>query len=130
PKIVVIGDDKQVSPAAVGIDRGQLRSLGEQFLNDAPYRAAWENPERSLFDEAKMRFGGLLTLTEHRRCVPEIIGFSNRVAYEPEGIRLIPVRQYGADRLEPVVPVFLRNGYTQGKSPNKINPVEVDAIVE
>src|SRR5690606_25923731 len=54
------------------------------------------------------------------------IGFSNRVAYEPEGIRLIPVRQYGADRLEPVVPVFLRNGYTQGK----INPVEVDAIVE
>jgi len=41
-------------------------------------------------------------LIEHRRCVPEIIGFSNRIAYEPDNIRLIPVRQYGADRLEPI----------------------------
>jgi len=36
-----------------------------------------------------MRFGGMLTLVEHRRCVPEIIGFSNRVAYEPDGVRLV-----------------------------------------
>jgi very-short-patch-repair endonuclease len=129
PKIVVIGDDKQVSPTAVGVDQQQLRDLGAQYLADDPYRASWQMPERSLFDEAKMRFSGLLTLTEHRRCVPEIIGFSNRVAYEPDGIRLIPVRQYGADRLEPIVPVFLRDGYAQGNT-NKINPVEVDAVVD
>ena len=49
-----------------------------------------------------MRFGGRTTLTKHRRCMPEIIGFSNRIAYEPEGVRLVPVRQYGADRLEPI----------------------------
>ena len=53
-----------------------------------------------------MRFTGLIALTEHRRCVPEIINFSNRIAYEPENIRLIPGRQYGADRLEPIKPVI------------------------
>lgn len=129
PKIVVIGDDKQVSPTAVGVDQQQLRDLAGQYLADDPYRASWQDPQRSLFDEAKMRFGGLLTLVEHRRCVPEIIGFSNRIAYEPDGIRLIPVRQYGADRLDPIRTVFLSDGYAQGNT-HKVNPVEADAIVD
>lgn len=129
PRIVVIGDDKQVSPSAVGIDLQQLRDLANQYLADDRYKATWQVPQRSLFDEAKMRFGGKLTLTEHRRCVPEIIGFSNRIAYEPDGIRLIPVRQYGVDRLDPIKVVHLHDGYVQGTT-NKVNPVEVDAIVE
>ena len=129
PRVVVIGDDKQVSPAAVGVDQQQLRDLAGHYLADDPYRSSWQDPQRSLFDEAKMRFGGLLTLTEHRRCVPEIIGFSNRVAYEPEGIRLVPVRQYGADRLEPIKTVYLPDGRALGVT-NKVNPVEAAAIVD
>ncbi|UOZ04800.1 AAA domain-containing protein [Amycolatopsis sp. WQ 127309] len=128
-KIVVIGDDKQVSPSAVGVDQQQLRDLARQYLAADRYRDSWHDPRRSLFDEAKMRYGKLITLIEHRRCVPEIIGFSNRIAYEPDGIRLIPVRQYGADRLEPVKAVYLEDGYERGVT-NKSNPVEVDAIVE
>ena len=58
-----------------------------------------------------MRFGNKITLIEHRRCVPEIIGFSNRIAYEPDSIRLIPVRQYGAERLDPIKAVHVKNGY-------------------
>ncbi|WP_166789254.1 MULTISPECIES: AAA domain-containing protein [unclassified Cryobacterium] len=126
PRMVVIGDDKQVSPTAVGVDQQKLRDLAHQYIAGDPYIASWQDPQRSLFDEAKMRFGGLITLVEHRRCVPEIIGFSNRIAYEPDGIRLIPVRQYGADRLEPIKPVHVTDGYEQGK----INPAEAEAIVE
>ncbi|MBP2471708.1 very-short-patch-repair endonuclease [Crossiella equi] len=129
PRIVVIGDDRQVSPSAVGVDRQELRDLANQYLADDPYKASWHEPERSLFDEAKMRYGGLLTLVEHRRCVPEIIGFSNRIAYEPDGVRLIPVRQHGVDRLDPIRTVHLPEGYTRGTT-NKVNPVEADAIVE
>jgi len=129
PKIVVIGDDKQISPSAVGIDQMQLRALAAQYIADDPYKSSWQDPQRSLFDEARMRFSGLLTLVEHRRCVPEIIGFSNRIAYEPDGIRLLPVRQYGADRLEPIKPVLVRDGYVRGTT-NKVNPAEVDAIVD
>ena len=33
PKIVVVGDDKQVSPSGVGQDRQQLIDLGHQFLS-------------------------------------------------------------------------------------------------
>lgn len=127
PKIVVIGDDKQVSPSAVGVDQQQLHDLANQFLATDTFRASWMNPKRSYFDEASMRFGGKITLVEHRRCVPEIIGFSNRVAYEPEGIRLVPVRQFGAERLEPIRVVHLPNGYEAG---NKTNVVEAEAIVD
>lgn len=127
PKIVVIGDDKQVSPSAVGVDQQQLRDLANQFLATDPYRASWLDPKRSYFDEAAMRFGGRITLVEHRRCVPEIIGFSNRVAYEPEGIRLVPVRQFGAERLEPIRVVHVTDGY---EANNKTNVVEAEAIVD
>jgi very-short-patch-repair endonuclease len=128
PKIVVIGDDRQVSPSAVGVDQQELRDLGAQYLYDDRFRSTWQDPQRSLFDEAKMRFSGMITLVEHRRCVPEIINFSNKIAYEPDGIRLIPVRQFGADRLEPIKPVLVRDGYERGTS-SKTNPAEIDAIV-
>jgi very-short-patch-repair endonuclease len=129
PRIVVIGDDKQVSPSAVGVNQQALRDLGSQYLYDDQYRATWQDPQRSLFDEAKMRFSGMLTLVEHRRCVPEIIGFSNQIAYEPDGVRLIPVRQFGADRLEPIQPVFIKDGYQKGSASSSTNPAEAEAIV-
>lgn len=128
PKMLVIGDDKQVSPSAVGVNQQALRDLASQYLKGDRYYASWQDPTRSLFDEAKMRYGGTITLTEHRRCVPEIIGFSNRIAYEPENIRLVPVRQYGLDRLEPLKPVRVHDGYESG-STNKTNRPEADAIV-
>lgn len=128
PRIVVIGDDKQVSPAAVGVDQQHLRDLANQYLYDDDFRSAWQDPKRSLFDEAKMRFAGMLTLTEHRRCVPEIIEFSNRIAYEPEGVRLVPVRQFGSDRLPPIVPVHVPDGVQEGST--KVNRAEAVAIVD
>ena len=129
PKIVVIGDDKQVSPAAVGVDQQQLRDLANQYVGGDRYQASWEDPKRSLFDEAVMRYGRRITLTEHRRCVPEIIGFSNRIAYEPDGIRLVPVRQYGSDRLDPIKTIYTAHGYEHGMT-EKVNPVELDAVVD
>lgn len=127
PKIVVIGDDKQVSPAAVGVDQQKLRDLANQYLSHDAYKSSWQDPKQSLFDAAKLRYGSAIALTEHRRCVPEIIGFSNRIAYEPEGIRLVPVRQFGADRLDPIKLVHVRDGY---EATNKTNPAEADAIVD
>lgn len=129
PRIVVIGDDKQVSPSAVGVNRQQLRDLANQHLYDDKFRATWQEPQQSLFDEAKMRFTGMLTLVEHRRCVPEIIGFSNQIAYEPDNIRLIPVRQFGADRLEPIRTQVVKDGYELGGPSTRTNPPEAEAIV-
>ncbi|MFJ4657965.1 AAA domain-containing protein [Nocardia sp. NPDC088792] len=97
PRIVVVGDDKQVSPSAVGVDESELGRLVAQYLYDDRYLESWKNPRRSLFDDASMRYPKRITLVEHRRCVPEIIEFSNKIAYEQEGVRLVPVRRYGSD---------------------------------
>ncbi len=129
PKVVVIGDDLQVSPSAVGVDRNQLRSLARQYLAGDRFVAAWRNPTVSLFDLARMRFGAPITLTEHRRCVPEIIGFSNRIAYTPNNVQLQPVRMFGGDRLQPVVPVYIEDGVRTGGA-NALNKAEADAIVD
>ncbi|MGW5309848.1 AAA domain-containing protein [Nocardia thailandica] len=125
PRVVVVGDDKQVSPSAVGVKVDELESLGKQYLVDRD-RDTWAKAQRSLFDEAVMRFPKRLTLVEHRRCVPEIIGFSNRIAYETEGISLIPVRRIGSDRLPPVRTVHVPDGV---EARAKVNEVEADAIV-
>lgn len=125
PRVVVVGDDKQVSPSAVGVNVNELRSLGEQYLS-ARDRDTWAKPQRSLFEEAVMRYPKRLTLVEHRRCVPEIIGFSNRIAYEPEGISLVPVRRIGSDRLAPVRAVHVPDGV---EVRSKVNEVEAEALV-
>ncbi|WP_182357236.1 AAA domain-containing protein [Tomitella gaofuii] len=127
PKIVVIGDDRQVSPSAVGTNQQQLRDLAGQYIPNNRYRSTWQTPTMSLFDEANMLFGKRITLTEHRRCMPEIIGFSNEIAYAPHGVSLVPVRQYGQDRLPPVVPVHVPDGVTRGTT-NKVNRAEAEAI--
>ncbi|MET8780104.1 AAA domain-containing protein [Nocardia sp. NPDC004654] len=127
PRIVVIGDDKQVSPSGVGVDQNELAGLATQYLFDDKFRASWQEPKRSLFDEATMRFPARLTLVEHRRCVPEIIGFSNRIAYEPQNVRLIPVRLFGADRLPPIRTVHVADGVSK---PNNTNENEANRIVE
>lgn len=128
-KIVVVGDDMQVSPTAVGVDTDSLIKLADQYIPDHPHKGTWADPKQSFFNEAVKRYGGQLTLVEHRRCVPEIIEFSNAVAYRPNNVELIPVRQYGARRLDPIKVVHLADGQEHGAS-NKTNPVEARAIVD
>jgi very-short-patch-repair endonuclease len=42
---------------------------------------------------------------------------------------LIPLRQYGAERLQPLRTVFVKDGYRKGSSGNIQNPPEAEAIV-
>ncbi len=127
PRIVVIGDDKQVSPSAVGVDASELERYAGQYLFGDTGLLAWKDPKRSLFDEADARYGSRITLVEHRRCVPEIIGFSNKIAYEPQGVPLKPVRRYGTDRLAPVRAIHVPDGAATNRN---VNTAEADRIVD
>lgn len=129
PTIVVIGDDKQVSPSSIGVKEDELRKLADQFLDDDDDKAGWCDTKRSLFDIALAHFGGRLTLTEHRRCVPEIIGFSNQIAYQPDNVTLVPVREVSADRLAPFKIVHTPYAY-QDTGVSKVNRGEADALIE
>jgi len=125
-KIVVVGDDKQISPDSVGITREDVELLRQRHILDIPHSDAL-GVDNSFFDQAAIRFGGRIRLLEHFRCMPEIIQFSNALCYRSEP--LIPLRQYGAGRLTPVIVTHhVHDGYLKGHSPRTVNPPEAEAM--
>jgi very-short-patch-repair endonuclease len=129
PKLVIVGDDKQVSPSMIGVEDAHVAQLATRYLGNSPYVDSFKDKERSLFDEAAMRFGDVVTLVEHRRCMPDIIGFSNEIAYEPDGISLIPIREPGSGALEAVVTHHIRGAVVEGATAKR-NQQEAKFIVE
>ncbi|MDX8411597.1 MAG: DEAD/DEAH box helicase [Mariprofundaceae bacterium] len=125
-RILVVGDDKQISPEAVGINREQVQQLMRNFLYDFSHADSFD-VESSLFDHGRIRFSNRISLREHFRCMPEIIRFSNDLCYRTDS--LIPLRQYPPDRLEPLKAVAVQNGYREGAGARVINRPEADALV-
>ncbi|MCL5746182.1 MAG: AAA domain-containing protein, partial [Acidobacteria bacterium] len=126
-KIVVVGDDQQISPESVGLDRGAVDSLRQRYIKDLPH---WDalGVDNSFFDQAQIRFAGRIRLREHFRCMPEIIQFSNNLCYQAEP--LVPLRQYGTERVVPVVTRHVADGYAKGTGDRVVNRPEAEAIVE
>ena len=125
-QILVVGDDKQVSPDNVGLAMDQANARAARFLTSqvALFRAPMRQ-EASLYDLASVVFGGdNLMLREHFRCAAPIIEFSKRQFYRNE---LRPLRlSKPSERLDPVlIDVRVTDGYRKGK----INPPEADFIV-
>jgi very-short-patch-repair endonuclease len=127
PKIVVVGDDRQISPDNVGMDRHVVDRLQRQHLPDVELRDLL-GLDNSLFDQTASRYRGRIWLQEHFRCMPEIIEFSNRLSYSDH--LLVPLRQFGTDRLDPVRAVHVTEAVMTGSDQNKVNDREADAIVE
>jgi very-short-patch-repair endonuclease len=126
-KILVVGDDKQISPDAVGLPLDAVHRLMEEFLHDFRLKDSFA-VGASLFDHGKLRWGARrITLVEHFRCMPEIIRFSNRLCYKDTP--LIPLRQYGANRLEPLKRVYVPTGNREGSTANAINRPEAREVV-
>jgi len=125
-KIVVVGDDKQISPQFVGIDKEEVNILRNRYLKDIEHcgRIGTEN---SFFDLADIKFGHRICLREHFRCMPEIIQFSNSQFYLANP--LIPLKQYGQGRLSPtLMTVRVEDGYQKGSSPRIINEPEAKVV--
>lgn len=128
-KVLVVGDPEQISPAAIGIDRTKIFELGRQFLSDIPYADTTFIIENSLYHITQNipRMDRIL-LTEHFRCVPEIIEFNNRLCPSYAG-KLEPLRQPNPqEMLEPTIKTILvENGF---KDNNDINKPEAEALVD
>lgn len=125
-KIIVVGDDKQITPMHVGVDLEQVSFLSRRYLRDILHSETL-GPGTSLFSQAELRFPDCIRLREHFRCMPEIIQFSNNLSYASQP--LIPLRQYGAERLDPLRTVFVKDGYRKGTSDEIENAPEAEAIV-
>ncbi len=126
-KIIVVGDEKQIAPEIVGVNRDDVVRLRQMYLEGIPHSDAYDL-EGSFFAQARLRFPGKVRLRDHFRCMPEIIEFSNRLSYSTEPLR--PLRQFGAGRLEPLRTTHVVDGYRKGQSPNIVNDPEAKALVE
>ncbi len=109
-KAVIVGDDKQISPQAIGTDESAVHELITQHIPDLPWSALLDI-KSSLYDLAKMRFPGVIMLREHFRCLPEIIEFSNQLAYNGA---ILPLREQPADlSWRSVIDVPVRDGFRE-----------------
>ena len=123
-KVLIVGDDKQVSPTAAFVEERRLLQLKHNFLQGQHF-APLMLPGGSLYDLAKAMFPGRgIMLHEHFRCVEPIIRFSMKFYTEP----IIPLRvPTASERLDPpLIDVYLRHGQ---KTRGGINIAEADAIV-
>jgi len=123
-KLLVVGDDKQVSPDAIGLKEDDINNLKHRFLRDQVHGDQM-TPEKSLYDLAKVVFAGeMVVLREHFRCVAPIIEFSKREFYNH---KIQPLRiPKSSERLDPpLVDVLVRGASRDGK----VNAAEAYAIV-
>jgi very-short-patch-repair endonuclease len=124
-KLLVVGDHKQVSPAAVGVSEAKILGAYERMLTGQPHGAHMTS-DKSIYDLARVVFAGQsVMLKEHFRCVPEIIEYSNREFYNGE-IRALRVPREDERLDPPLVDVFVQGGYRVGDK----NVPEATAIVD
>ncbi|QHG23884.1 AAA domain-containing protein [Pseudomonas sp. DTU12.1] len=124
-KVLVVGDDKQVSPDGGFKSGKRIGELRNRFLNDQPYGADM-TPDKSLYDLASRVFAGhMVMLREHFRCVPPIISYSNQFY----GGAIQPLRiPRPSERLDPpLVDIYVKDGVRNKKGCNRL---EAEAIVE
>ena len=126
-KVIVVGDDKQIKPDYPGVNRDNVTRLQQAHLGEIPHKENF-GLDGSLFSLAELKYPNAVRLREHFRCMPEIIQFSNRLSYETEP--LIPLRQFGSDRLEPCKATHVDGGYREGSSSNVVNIPEANKLVE
>jgi len=126
-RIIVVGDDKQNSPEAVGVLEDDIARLAREHLSQFRFRDEFR-PDTSLFDHAERAFGSLISLREHFRCVPEIIRFSNDLCYRDAP--LIPLRQAPPNRLPPIMSKFIPEGDCEGEGQRIRNRAEAEALVQ
>jgi hypothetical protein len=121
---LIVGDGKQVSPTEAFVSDDDIDNLKATLPSCCPFADALL-PGRSFFDMCAQAFPrGRVVLSEHFRCAPEIINFSNSQFYDG---RLVPLRlPTKGERLSPSIIDVKVSGVKNGK----INEAEADRIVD
>jgi very-short-patch-repair endonuclease len=126
-KMLIVGDDRQVSPTAAFIKQDDIERLRLNYLDHLPFPTHLL-PGSSIYDLASVMFPNtFVMLKEHFRCVEPIIRFSMQFYNEP----LVPLRIPTAkERLDPpLIDILIKDGERHSKG-KKINVREAEVIVE
>ena len=122
-KIIIVGDDKQVSPSDVGVNIDKINMFRRKYIKGKVANDDLYGIRASLYSIVSTTFQPI-SLREHFRSVPEIIGYSNRTSYDNQ---ILPLRDSNSTILKPAIIDYKVNGKRDEKS--KINRVEAETIV-
>ena len=122
-KIIIVGDDKQVSPSDVGVNIDKINMFRRKYIKGKVVNDDLYGIRASLYSIVSTTFQPI-SLREHFRSVPEIIGYSNRTSYDNQ---ILPLRDSNSSILKPAIIDYKVNGKRDEKS--KINRVEAETIV-
>lgn len=130
PRMIVVGDDKQCTPAEV--TQGALAPIFDRLDNELPdlpaHRRLQFTSKSSVFSLLRSCFPQVIRLQEHFRCMPEIIEWSSGEFYADAP--LVPLRQFGADRLPPLRTTFVPDAVQSGGREKISNRREAEVIAD
>jgi len=115
-KSMIVGDENQTAtampPSQFPIDR--TNQILDRYLRNHPYREQFNinNRSSSIYSLSGVIYPNIITLLEHFRCRPEIIGYSNQYIYNKQ---LVPLKTAAHHQYGQPVEVF----YLEEDSQNK-----------
>ncbi|WP_088189282.1 AAA domain-containing protein [Desulfosporosinus sp. FKA] len=119
-QVVVVGDNEQVSPSAVGQNVEEANKLIEEHLQGVPNAKLYDGL-LSIYDLADTAFQPIC-LREHFRCVSPIIQFSNYLSYEG---KIKPLRDESTVKVRPHTVAYRVEG---SQSAKKVNEKEAQVV--
>ena len=122
-KIIIVGDDKQVSPSDVGVNIDKINMFRRKYIKGKVANDDLYGIRASLYSIVSTTFQPI-SLREHFRSVPEIIGYSNKTSYDNQ---ILPLRDSNSSILKPAIIEHKVAGKRDEK--NKINKIEAETIV-
>ncbi len=120
-KSIIVGDDRQVTPTIIGSKSEEVDSLVQRYIKNRVRNWEVYREDSSLYEIAGMIYSSYM-LREHFRCVPDIINFCNRLAYDG---KIRPIRDAASSRLFPALVPYRVRGFQEDNE----NSEEALAIV-
>ncbi len=123
---IVVGDEEQVTPDAVGQRLDHVQRLIDTNLQGIPNSHLYDG-QTSIYDLAKTAFGSVVALREHFRCVPEIIQFCNDLSYN---LTIRPLREPKSAAVRPALIAHRVHGFREGnRQTNQVEAEEIASLV-
>jgi very-short-patch-repair endonuclease len=126
-KCLIVGDENQTSVVAdrslFTIDR--TNELLDKYLISHRFKTQFDvnNKNNSIYTISGVIYPNIVTLTEHFRCLPEIIGFSNKFVYNDE---IVPLKTATEKTFGEPIEIH----YIEDNAEDDFKPVIVQKIVE
>jgi very-short-patch-repair endonuclease len=124
-QVVIVGDDEQVNPLAIGTKTEDYQNLIDTYLYGIP-NAHLYTPQFSIYNLASTAGFQPVCLKEHFRCVAPIIQFSNHLSYKGT---IMPLRDDSNVKCKPPLVSYRVNSKETADRTNIEEAVSITSLI-